>query len=100
MTLNPDGVKAFVLDGKRVESLSDFYDEIHRVLCPSFSGFGRNWNALVDVLRGGFRTFEEGESLQVILANSKVVEKNLADSEVRQIMKIFTEADNIEFLTK
>ncbi len=98
--INPDSRKTFVLDGSKIESLSSFYDEVHRVLCPSFSGFSRNWNALVDVLRGGFGTFEEGESVQVILIQSKNVEQNLSESEFRHVTKIFTEADNIEFVSK
>jgi len=30
------------------------YDEIQRKLCPGFDPFGRNLDALIDILRGGF----------------------------------------------
>lgn len=100
MTLNPDAMKTFVLDGSKVDSLSDFYDEVQRVLCPSFRGFGRNWHALRDVLRGGFGTFEEGEPVTVLLNGVSALERNLASNEVRRIQKIFNQAENIDFQMK
>jgi len=42
-------VKKYILNGSAIQSLSDFYDEITRVLSlPGY--FGRNFDALADVL--------------------------------------------------
>ena len=42
-------VKKYVLNGTKIQSLSDFYDEIARALSlPEY--FGRNLDALADVL--------------------------------------------------
>ncbi len=36
------------------ENLTELYNEIEKVLCEGKSGFGRNLNALSDLLTGGF----------------------------------------------
>jgi RNAse (barnase) inhibitor barstar len=45
----------FDIDGERISTLEDFYDEIERVLIPGVT-WGRNLDALNDLLRGGFGT--------------------------------------------
>jgi RNAse (barnase) inhibitor barstar len=49
----------YEIDGARFATLSGFYDEIERVLIPG-ARWGRNLDALNDILRGGFGTPEEG----------------------------------------
>ena len=51
--------KEYVIEGTRVSSLETFYDEISRVLVPG-QVWGRNLDALDDILRGGFGTPSEG----------------------------------------
>jgi RNAse (barnase) inhibitor barstar len=53
------GSAAYVLDGRRISSLEGFYDEFERVVL-SGAPWGRNLDALDDVLRGGFGTPEAG----------------------------------------
>ena len=36
------------------DNLTEFYDEIELILCEEKSGFGRNLDALNDLLTGGF----------------------------------------------
>ena len=50
--------RAFELDGIRCDSLDHFYDEVTRVL--GLAKWGRNLDALNDILRGGFGTPEGG----------------------------------------
>ena len=45
---------ALTLDFSAATSEADLWAECRRVLCPTFTGFGANLDALVDVLRGGF----------------------------------------------
>lgn len=45
----------FVLDGSRFDDLDGFFAEVGRVLIPG-STWGKNLDALSDVLRGGFGT--------------------------------------------
>ncbi len=47
------------IDGARFKTLSEFYDEVERVLIPGAT-WGRNLNAFNDILRGGFGTPDEG----------------------------------------
>ena len=75
--------------------MDDFYDEVQRVLCPGFKGFGRSWNAFRDVLRGGFSAFEENESIEIVLEGMKKMKKHLPESQFRRIIKYFDDADNI-----
>lgn len=48
-----------VIDGAAFETLDEFYDEIERALIPG-ARWGRNLDALNDILRGGFGTPEGG----------------------------------------
>lgn len=52
-------LRTYVLDGEAITSLEAFYDEVSRCLVPG-TGWGRNLNALDDILRGGFGTPDEG----------------------------------------
>ncbi len=52
------GLKTLVLDGARVDGLEAFWDEVTRSL--RVGPWGRNLDALEDVLRGGFGTPPEG----------------------------------------
>lgn len=52
-------VTEYVLDGSRITSLEAFYDEVSDKVIPDIF-WGRNLNALDDILRGGFGTPDEG----------------------------------------
>lgn len=51
----PEPVPVFVIDGARFDGLDGFWDEVARVLIPN-AKWGRNLDALADVLAGGFGT--------------------------------------------
>jgi RNAse (barnase) inhibitor barstar len=53
------------LNGQRIHSLDEFYDEISRELIPG-KEWGRNLDAFDDILRGGFGTPENGFTLRWI----------------------------------
>jgi RNAse (barnase) inhibitor barstar len=54
----------YVLDGKRINSLDDFYAVVGEAMgCGGY--FGRNLDAFADCLRGGFGTPEDGDFLVV-----------------------------------
>lgn len=57
----------FVLDGARFDGLEGFWDELSRVLIPGVV-WGRNLDALDDVLRGGFGTPAEGFTVRWVNA--------------------------------
>ncbi|WP_414089049.1 barstar family protein [Rhizobium sp. BR 314] len=52
-----------VIDGSRITSLEALYDEITRVLVPDHF-WGRNLDALDDILRGGFGTPDGGFTIR------------------------------------
>jgi RNAse (barnase) inhibitor barstar len=52
-------VKEYILDGAVITSLDAFYEWVSRVLIPG-ANWGRNLDALNDILRGGFGTPEGG----------------------------------------
>ena len=65
------------------------------MLCPGFDGFGRNLNALVDILRGGFTVFEFGEEIIVEWQHFY----RSGDFKYKQdVLEIFAEAENVELL--
>jgi hypothetical protein len=45
--------KVFSIDGLKCNSLRDFYNEIGKLLVED-DKWGKNWNAFIDILRGGF----------------------------------------------
>jgi RNAse (barnase) inhibitor barstar len=47
----------YTIDGSRIGSLEEFYDEISHVLIPGHR-WGRNLDAFDDILKGGFGTPE------------------------------------------
>ena len=58
------------LDFREVGSNDDMWDEIDRKL--GFEGFGRNLDALVDVLRGGFGHFTVDEYVKLVVFGKEV----------------------------
>jgi len=52
----------YEIDGTRFSTLEEFYGEIDRVL--GLSNWGRNLDALDDVLQGGFGTPDEGFTIR------------------------------------
>lgn len=88
-------MKEFVLDGKNMTSVEDFYLEVKRVLCPRFSKMGRNLHAFRDVLRGGFGAFDEGETIHLWIIHKKHMKKHLQENFVNSIFKIIEESDNV-----
>lgn len=53
----------YEIDGENFSTLEEFYDEVTRVLVPNAS-WGRNLDALNDILHGGFGTPEDGFTLR------------------------------------
>lgn len=53
------------LNGANFNDMDSFYDEVQRVLCPTFSDFGRNLDAFDDVLHGGFGVIEPNEPVEL-----------------------------------
>lgn len=51
--------REYVIDGNNFSTLEGFYDEVSRVLVPG-ADWGRNLDALNDILRGGFGTPRDG----------------------------------------
>ena len=87
-------MKEFVLDGKNMTSVENFYKEVERVLAPTMKKMGRNLHAFRDVLRGGF-AFEEGETVQICIAHKKHMKKHLQEGFVISIFRAIEEAENI-----
>jgi RNAse (barnase) inhibitor barstar len=92
--LNKNKKKMFVLNGEKIKSLDSFYDEVQEVLFGGGKGFGRNLDALVDLLRGGFGVFDYNERIVIIWKNyhlSSRFEKK------KEVIEIFEKQENIEF---
>ena len=88
-------MKEFILDGKNITSVENFYREVEKVLCPSLRKMGRNLHAFRDVLRGGFGAFDEGESIQLWIIHKKHMKKHLPEGFVNSIFRIIEESTNV-----
>ncbi|KND31494.1 barstar family protein [Streptomyces acidiscabies] len=55
--------RTYVLDGTRIHTLDDFWHTLGSAINGPGGYFGRNLDALVDCLRGGFGTPDDGDYL-------------------------------------
>ena len=90
--------KRFILDGHNMKNDDEFFDEIHRVLCPGFKYFGRNWDALNDVLRGGFGEFELGENIVIQFKYVNSIKKQIGENLLNKFERIVKKNGNIEIV--
>ncbi len=90
--------KRFVIDGKKIHNRTEFYDEIHRVLCPKFTGMGYGLDSFKDVLRGGFGTFDRGEKIIIEFKDHSSAKKGIGDGFFSKIISIMKENPDIELL--
>ena len=82
-TLEP--TKTYLIDGANFSTLEEFYEEISTVLIPGII-WGRNLDAFVDILSGGFGTPDTGFIL--IWENSNISRQRLGYPETeRQLRK-------------
>ena len=81
-------IQTFTLDGRYMLNNKPFSQEIQRVLCPSFKKMGKNLDALVDVLRGGFGEFEYGEKVELDLIYYKKAEQGLGTGFFKKVIRI------------
>ena len=80
-------MRTFIIDGSTFSNLEEFYIEVQKVLTDNFSGFGRNLDALNDVLRGGFGKFEYEEPIELIWESSDKSREDLGYSETVRYLK-------------
>ncbi len=74
----------YIIDGTRITSLAAFYEEISRVLIPGAT-WGRNLDALDDVLGGGFGTPPEGFTIK--WCNAHFSKENLGYAETVRFLE-------------
>ena len=91
-------LRKFTLDGRNMQSKDLFYQEIQRVLCPSFTKMGKNLDASVIVLRGGFGAFEHREHVELNLFYPKKAIKGLCNGFFKKVIHIFKSQSNVSFL--
>lgn len=86
-----------ILDGNAFDSLDSFFDEVERKLARGLDfQFGRNLNAFVDVLRGGFGVHDYEEPLKLIWLNSEKSRMDLGwDETVRSWELAFADCNPV-----
>jgi RNAse (barnase) inhibitor barstar len=85
------GMKIFEIDGSRFSTLEGFFEEFSAQVIPG-AAWGKNLNALDDVLHGGFGTPEEGYALR--WKNSAISKRTLGAA-FGTIVDIFRSHDDI-----
>jgi len=76
--------KSYTIDGTRIATLEEFYEEISRVLVPGVF-WGKNLDAFNDILRGGFGTPDEG--FKIVWANYAQSKKLLGYEETVRVLR-------------
>jgi RNAse (barnase) inhibitor barstar len=88
-------MKALTFSGKRIHSLEDLYDQVTRDLALDRTIFGKNLDALYDVL-------SDKEVTKISITDNTLLKKNLAknhrsgSSEYSLLLDIITDLDDIE----
>ncbi len=78
-------MKRFIIDGKQFSDLDGFYDHVGDILCPGFD-WGRNLDALNDILRGGFGAFDYGEPIEILWHNCDKSKRDLGwEATIKQL---------------
>lgn len=79
--------KAFEIDGLDFNNLKEFFNAIGQQIVEK-NDWGKNWNALNDILVGGFVKTEYGEPIKIIWKNSDVSRQRLVDySDIVELIK-------------
>ncbi|MBW7955078.1 barstar family protein [Candidatus Gracilibacteria bacterium] len=92
-------MKTFIINKNHLNSLDDFYDEIEKnFIKDNTLNFGRNLDALEDVLYGGYGVFEPGETIKIIWENFDESKKTIKNIDV--IEEIINDNKNIIFEKK
>jgi len=85
-------VKRYLLDGRAIQSVADFYDEVGRKL-PLPPHFGRNLDALADVL-----STDIPGPFEIVWENASASKKNLKNDFVKmQSMLKHVAAERADF---
>ncbi len=90
--------KKIIIDGHNINHIEEFFDEIQRVLCPNFTHFGRNWDDLNDVLRGGFGVFDLGENITLQVKFKNYIKKHLGENFLNKFERIVEKNANIQLI--
>jgi RNAse (barnase) inhibitor barstar len=86
-------LKRFIIDGEKFSDLDGFYDHVGDILCPGIS-WGRNLNALNDILRGGFGVFEYGEPVEIHWHISDKSMRDLGwDATIKQLRSVLAKCE-------
>jgi len=88
--------KEFIINGKEFEDLKGFYNAIGSQLTEN-NNWGKNWNALNDILYGGFIKTEYCEPFKLIWKNSALSEERLGQ-DYKEIVSLIKGHDHIEFV--
>ena len=87
--------KIFLINGDNFSDLDGFLLETEKVLCNEGFRSGRNLNAFIDLLRGGFGKFEYEEHIQLIWKNSASSMKNLGEELFNDIVGYIKEQPHV-----
>lgn len=78
-------MNTFIIDGGNIQTLDDIYDAVEKTFPEAYPYFGRNLDALYDILSDGHIT-------HIVVKNSEILKKNLwnqKDNESTEYDKLF-----------
>ena len=91
-------IPTFVIDGSRFSTLSEFYDEVeHQLLAGTY--WGRNLDALNDIMRGDFGPLPE--SFRLVWKNAALSRQRLAATgrgSFADLFDIITSNSNVDLV--
>ncbi|GHC65479.1 barstar family protein [Ulvibacter litoralis] len=82
----------FKLNGSKFKNLNEFYESIGQLLVEN-NDWGKNWNALNDILYGGFLKTDCEEEFKLIWLNSEYSKAKL--TEFQDIVELISEHKHI-----
>lgn len=90
-------MKIFKLNGREFNTTNEFFDTIGELLVEN-NDWGKNWDALNDILYGGFIKTDCEEEFKLIWLNSEYSKINLTD--FQKIVDLIKEHEHIKLELK
>lgn len=90
-------MKTFNLNGTEFNNLNEFFDVVGKLLVEN-NKWGKNWDALNDILYGGFLKTNCEEEFKLIWNNSEYSKTNLID--FQKIVDLINEHKHIRLELK
>lgn len=94
-------MKEYIIDGAKFRTTNSFFRHTTSLFTSESSRkFGRNADVFAELLEGGFGQHAQSEQIRVVWQNMSMSREWLPPESFNALLKILTEAENVQFEQK